>query len=397
MNEHYSTIIKDDLPPEERDLWSFTLPCTINNMHFNKALADLGASIELNDLNEPLELRNHENESLRPTINEGEVIDELNGEISKTRNDNVIGEKIDKYHSLCDYDRKIKDNCAYNLRLSCMIGYEHVNAKFFLILSINVMSKNFYNSIMKDKIEYKGRNVVGAFINVPIFIGDFSVITDFAVAENMNNYRDKCMGDIIVGRDVCVDARRSDGLITIYNADATHTLMQTEQVVPQAGQAKRQRNEPRGLDSSWGDWNASLNKVERRDVWRDSMLIRNNYLLEHSMPILHHLAHQSNFAYPTYEPPYTYPYVPYPYLYTHYPDTGSPYFGVDHYGAHGDGYHAGSIVLSSGYKIGGSLTGFHGDYFDPICIWKIVWRVTMMICEINHVVKFDSKTLAFVG
>ncbi|GJX73461.1 hypothetical protein Tco_0312056, partial [Tanacetum coccineum] len=44
MNEHYSTIIKDDLPPEERDLWSFTLPCTINNMHFNKALADLGAS-----------------------------------------------------------------------------------------------------------------------------------------------------------------------------------------------------------------------------------------------------------------------------------------------------------------------------------------------------------------
>ncbi|GJT00094.1 ribonuclease H-like domain-containing protein [Tanacetum coccineum] len=152
--------------------------------------------------------------------------------------------------------------------------------------------------------------------------------------------------------------------------EATHSLMQTEQVAPQAGQARRQRNEPRGLDSSWGDWNASLNEVEHRDVWRDSILIRNNYMLEHSIPILHHLADQSNFAYPTYEPsnvpPYPYPYVPYPHPYMHYPDTGSPSFGGDHYGAHGDGYHAGSIVPSSGYEIGGSSTGFHGDDFDSI-------------------------------
>ncbi|GJZ97687.1 hypothetical protein Tco_0670140 [Tanacetum coccineum] len=94
------------------------------------------------------------------------------------------------------------------------------------------------------------------------------------------------------------------------------------------------------------------------------MLMRNNYILEHSAPILHHLADQSNFAYPAYEPlnvpPYPYPYVPYPHSYTHYLDTGSPYFGGDHYGAHG------SIVPSSGYEIGGSLAGFHRDDFDPI-------------------------------
>ncbi|GKD01725.1 hypothetical protein Tco_1171999 [Tanacetum coccineum] len=39
MNEHCSTIIKNDLPLKERDPGSFTLPCTIDNMHFNKALA----------------------------------------------------------------------------------------------------------------------------------------------------------------------------------------------------------------------------------------------------------------------------------------------------------------------------------------------------------------------
>ncbi|GJX92997.1 hypothetical protein Tco_0347583 [Tanacetum coccineum] len=88
------------------------------------------------------------------------------------------------------------------------------------------------------------------------------------------------------------------------------------------------------------------------------MLIRNNYMLEHSMPILHHLADKSNFAYPAYEPPnvppYPYPYVPYPRPYMHYLNTGSPSFERDHYRAHGDGYHAGFIIPSSGYEIGGS-------------------------------------------
>ncbi|GJW84059.1 hypothetical protein Tco_0157204 [Tanacetum coccineum] len=41
-------------------------------------------------------------------------------------------------------------------------------------------------------------------------------------------------------------------------------------------------------------------------------------------------------------------------------------FGGDHYGAHGDGYHAGYIVPSSGYEIGGSLAGFQEEDFDPI-------------------------------
>ncbi|GKB05347.1 hypothetical protein Tco_0833542 [Tanacetum coccineum] len=125
------------------------------------------------------------------------------------------------------------------------------------------------------------------------------------------------------------------------------------------------------------------------------MLMRNNYILEQSAPILHHLADQSNFAYPAYEPPnvlpYPYPYVPYPHPYTHYPDMGSPYFGRDHYGAYGDSYHAGSIVPSSGYEIGGSSTGFHRDDFDPIMHSEDYVEVKMMKCEIDRVIKFDSK------
>ncbi|GJY18609.1 hypothetical protein Tco_0390100 [Tanacetum coccineum] len=76
---------------------------------------------------------------------------------------------------------------------------------------------------MKDKVKFKGKNVVGAFINVPIFVGNFSVVTDFEVMENMDAYRDEEMGAVIVGnpfcREICVKERRFDGMITINNGN----------------------------------------------------------------------------------------------------------------------------------------------------------------------------------
>ncbi|GJZ96880.1 lysophospholipid acyltransferase 1-like protein [Tanacetum coccineum] len=45
MNSHCSAILNDALPQKEKDPGSFTLPCYINNMSFNKALADLGGSV----------------------------------------------------------------------------------------------------------------------------------------------------------------------------------------------------------------------------------------------------------------------------------------------------------------------------------------------------------------
>ncbi|GKB63766.1 hypothetical protein Tco_0919952 [Tanacetum coccineum] len=47
MNNHYSTIIKYDPPPKEKDTGSYTLPCKINDMCFDKALADIGASVSV--------------------------------------------------------------------------------------------------------------------------------------------------------------------------------------------------------------------------------------------------------------------------------------------------------------------------------------------------------------
>nr|GEY85649.1 hypothetical protein [Tanacetum cinerariifolium] len=104
------------------------------------------------------------------------------------------------------------------------------------------------------------------------------------------------------------------------------------------------------------------------------MLMRNGYMLEHSMSILHHLADEANSAYLTYEllniPPYPYPYMPYPHPYTHYLDMGNPSYEGCQYGAPGDAYlftgarpsyGGNSIILRSGYEIRGSSRGVQDD------------------------------------
>ncbi|GJT74086.1 homeodomain-like protein [Tanacetum coccineum] len=173
--------------------------------------------IELNDLNEPFELRRNQGDDLMPTIEEGEVIEEF-----RTR-DEDLDTGIDDYPSYCDDDKKIHIDCAHNLKFSCMIGFEFTHANFFPLLYVNMMSRKFHNSIMKNKMVYKKNNVVGALINVPIFVGTFSVMSDFAVLEDMDAYRDNEMGDIIFGepflREVRIKTKRFEGIITLYNGD----------------------------------------------------------------------------------------------------------------------------------------------------------------------------------
>ncbi|GKF09694.1 hypothetical protein Tco_0043918, partial [Tanacetum coccineum] len=156
--------INHTIPRKEKDPGSFTLPCFINNVCFDNALVDLGASvsvmplltylnlglgelahtrltveladrtvkypkgiaenvlveigkftfpidfiildipedyIELNDLNEPIKLRRNQEGDLMHTIEEGEVIKEF-----RTK-DEDLDTGIDDYPSYCDDDKKI--------------------------------------------------------------------------------------------------------------------------------------------------------------------------------------------------------------------------------------------------------------------------------------------------
>ncbi|GJW68857.1 DNA-directed DNA polymerase [Tanacetum coccineum] len=183
--------------------------------------------IELYDLNEPIKLRRNQRDDLIPTIEEGEVIEEF-----RTRNED-LDTGINDYPSYCDDDKKIHTDCAHNLKFSCMIRSEFTHEIFFPLLYVNVMSREFHNSIVKDKMVYKGNNVVGALMNVPIFVGNFFVVTDFVVLENMDAYRDDGMGDVIFGepflREVGIKVKRFEGMITLYKGDEelTYQMMRS--------------------------------------------------------------------------------------------------------------------------------------------------------------------------
>ncbi|GKE55003.1 hypothetical protein Tco_1490159, partial [Tanacetum coccineum] len=204
-----SLILKDDLPRKEKDLGSFTLPCFINNTSFNKALADLGASINMpEDIKTPLILR-------RPFLSTAHAkIDVFKRKIAiRVGNDKVVFQSdkpirniIRRVYALSLEERMELDLEARLMGESLMIN-RFQDPDFGDFIELNDLNEplelSFYNSIMKDKLEFKGKNVVGAFINVPFFVGTFSVITDFAVMENMDAYRDKEIGGVIVGKEFC--------------------------------------------------------------------------------------------------------------------------------------------------------------------------------------------------
>ncbi|GJU56348.1 hypothetical protein Tco_1230062 [Tanacetum coccineum] len=126
--------------------------------------------IELNDLNEPFQLRRNQRDDLMPTIEEGEVIEEFRNR------DKDLDIGINDYPSYCDGDKKIHIDCTHNLKFSCMIGFEFTHVNFF-----------------------------------PLFF------------EDMDAYRDKGMGNIIIGepflREVRFKTKRFEGIITLYNDD----------------------------------------------------------------------------------------------------------------------------------------------------------------------------------
>nr|GEY05645.1 uncharacterized mitochondrial protein AtMg00810-like [Tanacetum cinerariifolium] len=75
-------------------------------------------------------------DDLMPIIKEGKVIDEPMIDIIKTRNN----ESFDKYPSVYEFDQKIHIDCAYNLRFSCMIGFEH---KIWMAIEIKTCEISF--------------------------------------------------------------------------------------------------------------------------------------------------------------------------------------------------------------------------------------------------------------
>ncbi|GJZ31835.1 retrotransposon protein, putative, ty3-gypsy subclass [Tanacetum coccineum] len=127
------------LPQKEKDPGSFTLPCFIHNICFDKALVDLGASVSV------MPFSTYTNLGL--------------GILSHTR-------------------------------------YKYVITDLLPSLPINLMSKSFYYSIFGDK--NKGKSHAETLIDIPVFVGSFSIVSGFTIIDD-----DDMTKDVVLGMKFC--------------------------------------------------------------------------------------------------------------------------------------------------------------------------------------------------
>nr|GEV52235.1 hypothetical protein [Tanacetum cinerariifolium] len=175
-----TTLLDDALPLKEKDPGSFTLPCYINHLCFNKALADLGASVSVIPFSTYINLENI-----------------------------LVG--IDKFVFTVDF---IMIDIPEDIKTPLILG-----RPFLSIAHAKI-------DVFKRKITLKVRNT-NDFIVMENMDSYRDEGMDFIVMENMDSYRDEGMGNIIVRRlffrKACVKTRRFDGMITIYKGNDSVT------------------------------------------------------------------------------------------------------------------------------------------------------------------------------
>ncbi|GJX42972.1 ribonuclease H-like domain-containing protein [Tanacetum coccineum] len=95
-----------------------------------------------------------------------------------------------------DFEPTFVKTDSYMMKFSCVIGYKYVIADLLPSLSINLMSKSFYYSIIKDKDE--GKSHAGTLIDIPVFVGSFSIILGFTIIDD-----DDMTKDVVLGMKFC--------------------------------------------------------------------------------------------------------------------------------------------------------------------------------------------------
>ncbi|GJX65219.1 hypothetical protein Tco_0299562 [Tanacetum coccineum] len=145
------------------------------------SLVDLGASVSA------MPFSTYSNLSLGEAINES--FDPLYGNYIELNDlDMPLEPRInqDDFEPTLDFINEPTYKSCYKMKFSCMIGYRRVNADFLPSLSINITTKHFYNSIIKDKGDHERKNLSGALIDIPIFVGNFYIISGFSITDDLD-------------------------------------------------------------------------------------------------------------------------------------------------------------------------------------------------------------------
>ncbi|GJT54242.1 putative reverse transcriptase domain-containing protein [Tanacetum coccineum] len=213
-----SSQIDESIPQKEKDLGSFTLPCFINNVCFDNALVDLGASVSVMPLFTYLNLGLGELAHTKLTV---ELADRT-VKYPKGIAENVLV-RIGKFTFPLDFiilDMPEDVKVPLILRRPFLL-LDPLNGDYIELNDLNEpfeLRRNQGDDLMPTIEE--GR-VIEEFRTRDENLD--TVIDDYPILEDMDAYRDEGMGDDIVGkpllREVGIKARQFDGMITIYNGN----------------------------------------------------------------------------------------------------------------------------------------------------------------------------------
>ncbi|GJZ03829.1 hypothetical protein Tco_0537104 [Tanacetum coccineum] len=275
--------INNSIPRKEKDPGSFTLPCFINNVCFDNALVDLGASVSVMPLSTYLNLGLGELAHTKLTVELADrtvkypkgiaenvlvgivplilgrpflstthaKIDVYKRKITlRVEEERIVFISVKPASSLIKrvYMLSLRERMELDLEArligETLVLNRSLDPFFKDYIELNDLNEPFElrrnqgDDLMPtieegevieefrtrdDELDARIDDYPRALMNVPIFVGTFSVVTDFAVLENMDDYRDEGMGDVIFGepflREVGIKTRRFEGMITIYNGN----------------------------------------------------------------------------------------------------------------------------------------------------------------------------------
>ncbi|GKE65114.1 hypothetical protein Tco_1519275 [Tanacetum coccineum] len=99
-----------------------------------------------------------------------------------------------------NYDFRIKKGDPRNHKIPCMIGHKFTaNAYIDVDLPMKIMFLAYYNSIIKNRYEYSGRNFIGLGRDMHVFVGNMSYIMDFSILENIETNIDPSLSNVVFG------------------------------------------------------------------------------------------------------------------------------------------------------------------------------------------------------
>ncbi|GKD53308.1 hypothetical protein Tco_1286695 [Tanacetum coccineum] len=200
LNARCSAILQNELPPTEKDLGSFILPCTIGTTTIRHALANLGSSIRsarLNNDSNGMFYNPNSNSSL--SLDDFVEIDDVWDNLDLWDLTNEATNSPVKPEFLSTRNR-IHLHSPYNLQITCKMRFVNFDPYIEPQSPFNIMSQKAYNTIMIHELVCTGNNMVVFARNLHVFFGGHQFLTDFIILENINKFVEKGLTEVLFGQ-----------------------------------------------------------------------------------------------------------------------------------------------------------------------------------------------------